>query len=62
MSKHAVIHTQYAQVSPDDWELFTYTLEVNESTTIGQIEEWLSMKVGNTPHSFKIVKLESLEP
>jgi hypothetical protein len=28
------------QISPDDWDTVTPTLEVDENTTIGQIREW----------------------
>lgn len=28
------------QVSPDDWRLQTYHLEVDRNTTVGQIEDW----------------------
>lgn len=66
MSTYAIIHKQTEQVSPDDWEVRTYTLQVDESTTIGQIEKWVSDIHGgyakDKAHSFQAVKLDKVNP
>jgi hypothetical protein len=29
------------QVSPDDWKLQKYALEIDRDTTLGQVEDWV---------------------
>lgn len=48
------------QISPDDWELATPSLKVTDSTTIGEIRQWMD----NNYHAkfakeFKVITLES---
>jgi hypothetical protein len=39
--KYIVQIKKSEQISPDDWELKTYALEVDRETTVGQIEDWV---------------------
>lgn len=53
------------QISPDDWETWTHTLEINENTTVGEIVEWMRTKNGRiTPENFGVTlnNLDQLKP
>ena len=60
----AVAHfKQSGQISPDDWDVWTCALEVDETTTIGQIFDWMKTKDSRiTSPDFHITSLERLAP
>ena len=45
------------QVSPDDWELFTQSLKINDNTTIGDIARWIRAQYNDTKEENKLRKL-----
>jgi hypothetical protein len=52
---------QSAQISPDDWDAWTNTLEVTENTTVGEIFKWMQSRDSSVryPH-FQISPLHTI--
>jgi hypothetical protein len=49
------------QIGPDDWEMLTRTLHLNENTTIKQVVDWFKThSKGNV--SITITELEKPQP
>jgi len=50
------------QISPDDWEMQTPTLELNDDTTIGQIRKWMADgHRGQNETEFKVIVVDEGE-
>lgn len=62
-NKYCAIARECAQVSPDDWEMITTTMEVNENTTMHRIAEWYNAQYPRKNHfHIVITKLDKPQP
>jgi len=54
------------QTSPDDWAMSHYSLKVTDSTTIGQIQQWISgiyrRNSSDVKMDFRVVELQIPSP
>lgn len=62
--EYQVTISKCEQTSPDDWAMSQYSLKVTDSTTIGQIQDWISGQYGSPCHGlkmdFRVVELQSI--
>jgi hypothetical protein len=48
------------QYSPDDWKAVSPTLKVDDTTTIGQIREWMAKKRGAAEREFMVIIVDKI--
>lgn len=64
MAEYQVSIKKCVQVSPDDWELYTRSLKIDDNTTIGEIAQWIRVQHKDANQEIKldfaVVQLQTL--
>lgn len=48
------------QYSPDDWKSVSPSLKVDDTTTIGQIREWMTRHSGGAEREFTVIVVDKI--